>query len=304
MSYSKHEKSHFLRHSKDKLIEKLMLLCASLSIVFLFLMLIFIIKEGSQALFTFGIDFIIGPVWETNSNLYGALPLIYGSFIVVAVALMLAVPIGVTAAIFIAEILPFSLKDIAKFLIELLASIPSIIYGFIGILFLAPQIASLFKISFGTVALTASIVLAIMTIPTIVSVSEEIIAAVPKEYKEAALALGATRWQTIRDVVIPTAKSGVLASIMLGFGRAIGETVAVLMVAGNVAMIPTPLWNILSPVYTITAVIAMQMGEAAIGSLEYSALFGLGLILFIIALTVNSLADIFVRRGIKGLEER
>ncbi|MEM3798253.1 MAG: phosphate ABC transporter permease subunit PstC [Candidatus Bathyarchaeia archaeon] len=288
-----------MKRLKDKPIEALMFLCALSSMVFLFLMLIFITKEGIHAFLTFGIDFIIGLVWETNSNLYGAFPLIYGSLMVVAGALIVAVPLGAATAVFITEVLPFSLKDIVKSLIELLASIPSVIYGFVGLLFLAPHVASFFGLSSGTVALTASLVLAIMTLPTIVSVSGETIAAVPKEYKEAALALGATKWQTIKNVVIPTAKSGILASIMLGFGRAIGETVAVLMVAGNVAMVPTPPWNFLSPVYTITAAIAMQMGEAAIGTLEYSALFGLGLILFIISLVVNSLADILVKGGVK-----
>lgn len=277
-----------------------MFLCAVSSIVFLFLMLLFIAKEGMQAFFTFGIDFITGPVWETNSNLYGALPLIYGSLMVVAGALMIAIPIGVATAIFIQEALPFSIRDIVKSTIELLASIPSIIYGFIGVLFLAPQVASIFGLSSGTVALTASLVLGIMAVPTIMSVSGETIAAVPKEYKEAALALGATKWQVLKEVVVPTAKSGIFASVMLGFGRAIGETVAVLMVAGNVAVIPTPPWNFLSPVYTLTAVIAMQMGEAAVGTLEYSALFGLGLILFIIAFVVNLLADIFAKKATKG----
>ncbi|MCS7124348.1 MAG: phosphate ABC transporter permease subunit PstC [Candidatus Bathyarchaeota archaeon] len=301
MSLSRHKSSYFQKRFKDKPIEALMLLCALLSIIFLFLMLLFIAREGMQALLTFGMDFVTGHVWDTNLNLYGALPLIYGSLMVVAGALMVAVPLGVATAIFVEEVLPFSLRDLIKSLIELLASIPSVIYGFIGVLFLAPRVASIFGLSSGTVALTASLVLAVMTVPTIVSISGETIAAVPKEYKEAALALGATKWQTVKDVVIPTAKSGILASVMLGFGRAIGETVAVLMVAGNVAMIPTPPWNFLSPVYTLTAVIAMQMGEAAIGTLEYSALFGLGLILFIITLIVNSLADILVKRGVKRL---
>lgn len=277
-----------------------MFLCAISSIVFLFLMLLFIAKEGMQAFFTFGINFITGPVWETNSNLYGALPIIYGSLMVVAGALMIAIPIGVATAIFIQEVLPFSIRDIVKSTIELLASIPSIIYGFIGMLFLAPQIASIFGPSSGTVALTASLVLGIMAVPTIMSVSGETLAAVTKEYKEAALALGATKWQVLKEVVVPTAKSGIFASVMLGFGRAIGETVAVLMVAGNVALIPTPPWNFLSPVYTLTAVIAMQMGEAAVGTLEYSALFGLGLILFIIAFVVNLLADMFAKKATKG----
>ncbi|MEM2954285.1 MAG: phosphate ABC transporter permease subunit PstC [Candidatus Bathyarchaeia archaeon] len=300
MGRDKRETSNFLKRLSDKPIEALMFLCAISSIVFLFLMLLFIAKEGMQAFFTFGINFITGPVWETNSNLYGALPIIYGSLMVVAGALMIAIPIGVATAIFIQEVLPFSIRDIVKSTIELLASIPSIIYGFIGMLFLAPQIASIFGPSSGTVALTASLVLGIMAVPTIMSVSGETLAAVTKEYKEAALALGATKWQVLKEVVVPTAKSGIFASVMLGFGRAIGETVAVLMVAGNVALIPTPPWNFLSPVYTLTAVIAMQMGEAAVGTLEYSALFGLGLILFIIAFVVNLLADMFAKKATKG----
>ncbi|MEM2930705.1 MAG: phosphate ABC transporter permease subunit PstC [Thermoproteota archaeon] len=288
-----------LKIFREEPIVLILFLCASSSILFILLMLAFLVREGAQALFTFGIDFIIGRIWETNSGLYGALPLIYGSLMVVSGALIIAVPLGVATAIFIVDVLPFTFRDLVKSLLELLASIPSIIYGSIGLVFLAPQLASFFGISTGTVALTASILLAIMSIPTIIGVSGEIISAVPKEYREAALALGATKLQTIKTVVIPVSKSGIIASIMLGFGRAIGETVAVLMVAGNIAVIPEPPWNFLSPVYPITAVIAMQMGEAAVGSLEYSALFGLGLILFTITFIVNTLADMMVRRESK-----
>ncbi|MCS7119650.1 MAG: phosphate ABC transporter permease subunit PstC [Nitrososphaerota archaeon] len=290
----------FLKYFRKEPAEIISFFCASFSIIILLLMLIFIAKEGFQAFSTFGLDFIIGQRWETNEHLFGAFPLIYGSIMVVSGALALAIPIGVATAIFISEVLPFSIRDIIKSIIELLASIPSIIYGFIGLVYLVPRIALVFGISSGTVALTASILLSIMIVPTIISVSGEILSAVPKEYKEAALALGATRWQMIRSVVIPLAKSGILASIMLGFGRAIGETVAVLMVAGNVAMVPTPPWNFLSPVYPLTAVIAMQMGEAAVGSLEYSALFGLGLILFIVAFIVNTAADLIIKKEIRS----
>lgn len=286
----------FLKSLKAEPLEAPALICASSAIIFLFLMLIFIVREGGQAFLNLGAELIIGAVWDTSADRYGGLPLIYGSIIVVSVALAIAIPIGVSASIFISEILPRSLRDPVKSIIELLASIPSVIYGFIGLLFIAPRIAAFFGLSTGTVALTASIVLAIMSTPTIVGVAGETIAAVPLEYKEAALALGATKWQMIKGIVLPASKSGILASILLGFGRAIGETVAVLMVAGNTAVIPSPPWNILSPVYTLTAAIAIQMGEAAIGSLEYSALFGLGLILFIIAFTVNTLADIVVTR--------
>jgi len=260
-------------------------------------MILFVVKEGSLAFTRIGVQLILGQNWKPNSNLYGGFPLIYSSLMIVSGALVISVPLGICTSIFIAEILPFHLRDPVKSVIELLASIPSVIYGFIGVIFLAPLIASIFKLHSGATALTASLILAIMTLPTIIGVSGEMISAVPKEYKEAALALGASKWQTIKTVVLPLSKSGMLASVMLGFGRAIGETVAVLMVAGNVAKIPTPPWNYLAPVYPVTAVIAMQMGEAAVGSLEYSALFGLGLILFIITFVVNTIADVIVRRG-------
>lgn len=291
--------SHFFKRLREEPIEAILLFCASFSIIILFLMLFFIAKEGSQALSMFSINFLIGQRWETNEHLFGAFPLIYGSIMVVAGALAITIPIGLATSVFITEILPFKLRDIVKSVIELLASIPSIIYGFIGVIYLAPQIASFFGIRSGTVALTASIVLSIMAVPTIVGVSGEVLSAVPKEYKEAALALGATKWQVIKSVVIPTAKSGIFASFMLGFGRAVGETVAVLMVAGSVAVIPTPPWNFLSPVYPLTAVIAMQMGEAAVGSLEYSALFGLGLVLFVVTFIVNTAADMVAKKGTK-----
>jgi phosphate transport system permease protein len=285
----------FIRQIIDEPITLLLLVCASFAIVILLLMLFFVAREGLLALSKFGPNLIFGQVWDTNRGLYGAFPLIYGSLMVVAGALALTLPLGLGTAIFISEVLPFSVRDIVKSIIELLASIPSIIYGFIGATFMVPTIAHLFGLNSGATALTASVLLAIMSVPTVVGVSGEIMSAVPKEFKEAALGLGATKWQTIRHIVLPISKPGVLASVMLGFGRAVGETVAVLMVVGNVARIPTPFWNFLSPVYPITSVIAIQMSEAAVGSLEYSALFGLGLILFIITFIVNTLADVVVK---------
>ena len=283
-------------HLRSQPIEFILFLCASFSVVILLLMLLFVVMEGSLAFTRLGTQLILGQVWKTNSDLYGGFPLIYASLMIVSGALLISIPLGICTSIFIAEILPFQLRDPIKSVIELLASIPSVIYGFIGVTFLAPLIASIFGLQSGATALTASLILAIMVLPTIVGVSGETISAVPSEYKEAALALGASKWQTIRNVTLPLSKSGMLASVMLGFGRAIGETVAVLMVAGNVATVPTPPWNYLTPVYPVTAVIAMQMGEAAVGSLEYSALFGLGLILFITTFIVNTIADVIVRR--------
>jgi len=296
-------------HLRSQPVEFVLFLCASLSVVILLLMLLFVVMEGSLAFTRLGTQLILGQMWKTNSDLYGGFPLIYGSLMVVSGALLISVPLGICTSIFIAEILPFQLRDPVKSVIELLASVPSVIYGFIGVTFLAPLIASIFGLQSGATAFTASLILVIMVLPTIVGVSGETISAVPSEYKEAALALGASKWQTIRNVVLPLSKSGMIASVMLGFGRAIGETVAVLMVAGNVAMVPAPPWNYLAPVYPVTAVIAiypvtaviaMQMGEAAVGSLEYSALFGLGLILFITAFVVNTIADVIVRRRTVG----
>jgi len=279
----------------DEPITLLLFMCASFAIVILLLMLFFVAREGLLALSKLGPNFVLGQVWDTNANLYGAFPLIYGSLMVVAGALAFTIPLGIGTAVFISEVLPFSVRDIVKSIIELLASIPSIIYGFIGLTLMVPTVASIFGLNSGATVLTASVLLSIMSVPTVVGISGEIMSAVPKEFKEAALGLGATKWQTTRHIVLPISKPGVLASVMLGFGRAIGETVAVLMVVGNVARIPTPFWNFLAPVYPITSVIAIQMAEAAVGSLEYSALFGLGLILFIITFIVNTLADVVVK---------
>ena len=259
-------------------------------------MLFFVASEGALAFSNFGLELVIGQVWDTNAGLYGAFPLIFSSVMVSIGALAIAIPLGLGTSIFITEVVPFSIRDLIKSIIELLASIPSVIYGFIGIIFLVPAIASVFGISSGYTAIAASLVLAIMAVPTIVGISGETLSAVPKDYKEASLALGATKLQTLRHVILPIAKSGILSSIMLGFGRAVGETVAVLMVVGNRAQVPVPPWNFLEPVYPITSVIAMQMGEASLYSEEYSALFGLGLILFIFTFVVNTIADVVVRR--------
>jgi phosphate transport system permease protein len=286
--------SSFFVNLKSKPMEIFLFLCAAFSIIILLLMTFFVAREGTLAFSRFGGDLFFEMRWNLESNLFGGLPLLFGSLMVTFGALIIAVPIGVCTAIVVSEVLPFNLRDPIKSIIELLASIPSVIYGFIGLLIVVPFIASTFGLVSGQTALTASLMLSIMTIPTIVSVSGEIISAVPKEYKDAALGLGATKWETIKTVVLPISKSGILASIMLGFGRAIGETIAVSMVAGNQAHIPS---SYLDAVYTIPAFIATHMGEAPVGSLEYSALFGLGLILFIITFAVNTLADIVVNRG-------
>lgn len=288
--------SFFLSSLKSQPMTVVLFVCASFAVVILFLMLFFVAREGALAFTKFGPDLLLGQKWDLEANVFGGLPLLYGSLMVTFGALLIAIPIGVSTAIFVSEVLPFYLRDPIKSIIELLASIPSVIYGFIGLLIVVPFISSFFGIPSGQTALTASLILSLMTIPTIVSVSGEIISAVPKSYKQAALGLGATKWETIKTIVLPISKSGILASIMLGFGRAIGETIAVSMVAGNQAHLAT---SYLDSVYTIPSFIATHMGEAAVGSLEYSALFGLGLILLIITFIVNTLADSVVKRGVQ-----
>ena len=202
-------------------------------------------------------------------------------------------PLGIGVAIYIAEVAPVWLREILKSAIELLAAIPSIVLGFIGIITLAPILKSIFNLPSGLTALAGSIMLAFMAMPTIVSIIEDAIVSVPKSYTEGSLALGATRWQTIYRVILPAASSGILAAVMLGIGRVIGETMAVLMVTGNAAILPT---SILQPVRTMTATIAAEMGEAVTGSGHYYALFAIGIILFIISFIINLIADRFLHK--------
>ncbi len=203
-----------------------------------------------------------------------------GSLFVTLGAALISVPIGVACAIYIAEVAPLRAKEILKAGIELLAAIPSVVLGFIGMVTLVPWIKTIFNLPTGLTALSGSIMLAFMAMPTIVSIAEDALYSVPKSYKEGALALGATHWQTIYRVLLPAASSGILAAIMLGIGRVIGETMAVMMITGNAAVIPD---SLLQPVRTLTATIAAEMGEAVVGSEHFYALFAIGIVLFIIS---------------------
>ena len=273
-----------------------------ISVLILILITAFILKEGSPIFTKIGLfNFLFGWRWAPYYESYGVFPLFYGSIMIVFGSLSISIPLGVLAAIFLAEYISRWIEDLVKPIIELLAAIPSVIYGFFGFMFLAPRIAEFFDLSTGKTALTASIILSIMVLPTIVSISSEVISSVPMEFRKASIALGATRWQTIREVILPTAKPGIVASILLAFGRAIGETIAVLMVCGCVSDIPNPFWNYLEPVHTLTAAIALDMGEVPMGSLHYHALFGLGMILFIITFVTNTFADLIMKKAPKGV---
>lgn len=247
-------------------------------------------------------EFVLGKEWYPTaepSPLFGVWPLIMGTLIVTFGAILIALPLGLATAIFMAEVASYRLRNILKPLVELLAGIPSVVYGFFGLVIIVPLIQKIFHLDVGETALAGSIVLGIMALPTIITISEDAIRTTPKSLKEASLALGATRWQTMVRVVIPYARSGITTAIILGIGRAIGETMAVLMVTGNAAIIPH---SFLVPVRTIPATIAAELGEAPYGGLHFQALFALGIILFLFTLVINFSIDLVKgRKHIKTL---
>ncbi len=266
------------------------------SIVIVVLIFLFLLREGIALFHTVPLgDFVMGQRWYPISEppRFGILPLLLGSAVVTAGAAVFSVPIGVASALFISEIAKGWVKEALKTGIELFAAIPSVVLGFLGITLLAPLIRQVFNLPTGLTALTGSITLAFMAMPTIVSITEDALAAVPRGYREAALALGATRWQMMVRVLLPAAGSGILAAVMLGIGRVIGETMAVMMVTGNAPVIPHTL---LRPVRTLTATIAAEMGETVRGSDHYVALFAIGIVLFVISFMINLIADLFLHR--------
>lgn len=276
----------------EKGIKYLLGLTAGTSILILLLIFFLLFREGIGVFTHTGVlDFVFGTTWLPASDppSFGALPMIAGSIVVTLGAGMIAIPAGIGIAVYLAEVAPRNVREISKAIIELLAGIPSVVYGFLGLTVLAPLIKDLFNLPSALSAFTASLVLAIMALPTVVSISEDALDAVPREYREASLALGATRWETTVKIVLPGARSGLMAASMLGLGRAIGETMAVLMVAGNAMIIPH---SIFDPVRTITADIAAEMGETVRGGLHYQALFGLGIILFTITFVINLITDL------------
>jgi phosphate transport system permease protein len=282
----------------ERPIEGVLFFSAILSIIILGLIFIFLLKEAIPAFFEISLfDFLFGSEWFPSSfkdPRFGALPLITGSFLVVITAVVIAVPIGIICAIYIAEIADTRLREIVKPTIEILAGIPSVVYGFVALVLLAEIVHNIFNTTYRLNALNGAFILSVMILPTIISIAEDAIVAVPREYKEASLALGATRWETLRRVTLPAARSGITVGIMLGLGRAVGETMAVLMATGNS---PVVTLSLLSSVETMTAVIAIEMGEVVFGSLHYHALFAIGLLLFIITFVINLVVDYAVHKS-------
>ena len=264
---------------------------AGISTIFIVgLIFLFLIREAVPAIREISPRDLFRERWYPTEGMYGIWPLIVGSILVTIGAIVISVPLGLITAIYLGEFAPSWQREILKPLIEILAGIPSIVLGFLGWVVLAPIVQKL-GASTGLTAFTASVILAYMALPTIISISEDAFYAVPKEYRDGALAMGATQWQTIWRVVLPAGRSGLVIAVMLGIGRAIGETMAVMMVAGNAANIPEfgP-GMFFEPVRTMTATIAAEMGEVAQGSLHYSVLFEIGIVLFLITFVINSLA--------------
>ena len=270
------------------LIEKGLFLTAISSIIIIALIIFVIFWEGYPAIMSVGFfNFIFGMDWSPSNGLYGVFPMIIGSLAITGLSLLMAVPLGVFCAIFMAEIAPANMRKILKPTLQTLSGIPSVVYGFFGLIILVPFMRTHFG-GTGFSMLTASIILTVMILPIIVSVSEDALRSVPGEYKEASMALGATHWQTIKNVIFPAAIPGVITSIILGMGRAIGETLAIIMVAGNVVQIPG---SIFDPVRALTSNIAIEMGYAT--GIHYNALFATGIVLILMIIILLVIANYF-----------
>lgn len=289
---------------RETVIESLIRTAGVSAIIFVVLIFLFLVREGLPAFFAVGPTNLFGRRWYPTFGLYGTVPLILGSLVVTAGAVVIAVPLGLASAIYIGEVAPEEVRDVLKPAIEVLAGIPSVVLGFLGILVVSPLIRRYTGAPTGLTAFTGSLILAYMSLPTIISIAEDALDAVPKEYRDAARALGATEWQTIWRVVVPAARSGVVTAVMLGVGRAIGETMAVMMVTGNAARIPKELTAFLRPIRTMTATIAAEMGEVAQGSTHFHVLFAVGIVLFSMTFIINAVASWVVFRQGRRAEKR
>ena len=279
------------RSFREIIIKNIFAFIAFLSVLLLGLIVIFLFREGIPLFQQISVfKFIFGSAWYPTYDPpeYGIWPLIVGSLLVTLFSCLIAVPLGVMSAIYISEIAPASVKEILKSVIELLAGLPSVVLGFFGMVIVAPWLQETFDLPTGLNIVNASVMLAIMAIPTISSISEDALYAVPREFKEASYALGATKFETIIKIIMPAALSGISTAVILGMARAIGETMVVLMVAGGAAAIPESIFDSVRP---MPASIAAEMGEAPFGSGHYHALFATGIVLFFVTLAFNLIAD-------------
>ena len=279
----------------------LFLLCGILAVGFVLVISIYLIVSGIPAIRQIGLwNFLSGQVWEptatTRDPSFGILPFILTSVYGTAGAILVGVPVGLFTALFLARVAPPKVARVIRGAVELLAGIPSVVYGLVGMIVLVPAIQKAFSLSSGACLLAAIVVLAVMILPSIINVSETAINAVPKEYEEASLALGATKMETLFHVTLPAARSGVAAAVVLGVGRAIGEAMAIVMVAGNVSNMP----SLLTGVRFLTTAITSGMSYAAVGSLYQQSLFSIGLVLFLFIMLINAALNLFIKRKKEG----
>lgn len=292
---------------EEKIVKTLLIIMAMTSVLALGLIGFFVFKEGMPIFTKYGVtNIIFGTTWNPMNQIYGIFPMIVGTFFLTAVALFIGAPMGVAVAVFLSEIAPKKVGELFRPAIDLLAGIPSVIYGLFGMVVvrqfisdfarnhLADTLPANYQTGFSVLA--GGIILSIMILPTIINISEDAIRSVPKEYKEGALALGASKWQTIYKVVVPAAKSGIFTSVILGMGRALGETMAVIMVVGNTVLIPDLNWKgLFSPVRSMTGNIAIEMGYAGVEHRQ--ALFATGIVLFVFIMILNSITTLIAKRG-------
>ncbi len=290
----------WLLDATEPLAEWLVRICGWSAILLVLAIFVFVLREALPVVHKVNfVEFFTSPNWRPDSARvpqYGILALLCGTAAVSILSMLIAIPLGLGAAVYVAEFCPGRTGEILKIVIEMLAAIPSIVWGFIGVVLLAPLLSKYLGAAPGVNVLNGSIILALMSVPVIVSVGEDSLKAVPDSYREAALSLGASHWEMIYKVLFPAAKNGLLAAVLLGVGRAIGETMAVLLTTGHSIRIPT---SILDPVRTMTATIAAELGETVRGGDHYRVLFLIGVVLFAITFLVNLAADLVVK-GIRG----
>ena len=282
----------------EKIIKPILFLSATFSIIVVFFQIFFFFQQAAGSFNEVSFwNFLTGTCWNpVEKESYGALPLIVGTFLTTLGAMIMTVPIGILTAIYISELAPLKLKKILKFTVELLSGIPSVVYGYFGLMILTNWIRIIFDRPTGQSWLAGSIILAVMALPTVISISVNALNAVPVEYREAALGMGANRWEAISKIILPSAFSGITTAIILGTGRAIGETMAVLMVTGNTAIIPSPITNIFYPIRTITATLGIEIPETAIYGTHYHMLFVLVVVLYVIIIIINAIAEFLLER--------
>lgn len=287
-----------LKQSIERIMNAVFFICGMVSIAAVALITIYMVWAGLPAIIKIGpVDFLLGTEWKSTASepSFGILPFILTSVWGMVGALIIGVPVGVLTAVFLAKLAPPKLAALVRPAVELLAGIPSVVYGLIGMIVLVPAVMKAFDLKSGSCLLSAILVLAIMVLPNIISVSETALRAVPPEYEEASLGLGATWIETVFKMSVPAARSGIVAGIVLGAGRAVGEAMAVMMVAGNVANMP----GLFKSVRFLTTAVASEMSYAADGSLQKQALFSIGLVLFVFIMLINWLLNTFLKRGEK-----